>query len=493
MKNAVLTRMRKNVCRNFPAAGVSLLLAAVFCLIFSYYSSPLTPQTYGWNSSFFQLVGASMTKGFLPYRHFFDNKGPYLFLLEWLGQTVCYGRGGVFILEVLSVSTSCFLCYKIAALFIKKVWICFGSVIILLGVMTIFFDGGNTVGEWCLPLSMLCVYLFAKHYIKNPDMPHPAKYAFWYGLCFMTIVLTRMIDAAVICAVVFAALVMLLKDKQYKALFQNMGTFLLGCAVSIVPVLIWGIANNLLYDIFYCSFIFAFRYATGGGASFTWPMLLLLIPAFYMVFFWKQIRLVFRLFFLSGITASMIALCVGIGRIIYGMLFVPLIILSIDMLIEVFITYHIQKNRKSWFMLFGVLMIFITQAETVARKTYDAIKMVAVQPYKEAYEACVDIADYIPENERDSVGLYLGDSLYCCAIAEIIPYNRYCGWQDHYISLDPNIAIEFDQMLTDNPPIWMLTIPDYDKIDDHIAKHLQTEYELYAENERHWLFRRKTV
>ena len=98
MKDAVLTRMRKNVCRNFLAAGVSLLLAAVFCLIFSYYSSPLTPQTYGWDSSFFQLVGASMTKGFLPYRHFFDNKGPYLFLLEWLGQTVCYGRGGVFIL-----------------------------------------------------------------------------------------------------------------------------------------------------------------------------------------------------------------------------------------------------------------------------------------------------------------------------------------------------------------------------------------------------------
>ena len=81
-------------------------------------------------------------------------------------------------------------------------------------------------------------------------MPHPAKYAFWYGLCFMTIVLTRMIDAAVICAVVFAALVMLLKDKQYKVLFQNMGTFLLGCAVSIVPVLIWGIANNCYMTFF---------------------------------------------------------------------------------------------------------------------------------------------------------------------------------------------------------------------------------------------------
>lgn len=36
MKDAVLTRMRKNVCRNFPAAGVSLLLAAVFCFVFAW-------------------------------------------------------------------------------------------------------------------------------------------------------------------------------------------------------------------------------------------------------------------------------------------------------------------------------------------------------------------------------------------------------------------------------------------------------------------------
>lgn len=80
-----------------------------------------------------------MTKGYLPYRDFFDQKGPYLFFIQWLAQIIWSGRVGIFILEVLSVASSCFLCYKTASLFLKRTWLRYGSVIILLGLLMLFF------------------------------------------------------------------------------------------------------------------------------------------------------------------------------------------------------------------------------------------------------------------------------------------------------------------------------------------------------------------
>ena len=73
-------------------------VAAVFLLFFSVSTSPLTNE-YGGDSAFFMLVGQGMTKGMLPYRDFFDMKGPYLFLVEYIGQLICYGRTGAFLMQ----------------------------------------------------------------------------------------------------------------------------------------------------------------------------------------------------------------------------------------------------------------------------------------------------------------------------------------------------------------------------------------------------------
>lgn len=489
MKNAVLTRMRKNVCRNFPAAGVSLLLATAFCLVFAWYSTPLLPKVMGYDAGFFRLVGEGMTKGYLPYRDFFDQKGPYLFFIQWLAQVIWSGRVGIFILEILSVASSCFLCYKTASLFLKKTWLRYGSAIILLGLLMLFFGGGNLVSEWCLPLSMLCVYLFAKHYIQNPDIPHPAKYAFWYGLCFMTIVLTRMIDAAVICAVVFAALVMLLKDKQYKVLFQNMGTFLLGCAVSITPVLIWGIANNLLYDIFYDSFVFAFLYASDKTASFRWALLLLLFPVFVTAFFWKKLDVVFRVFFLSGVIFAGIVLNVGGGYFHYILICFPLIMPAIEIILSSVESEGIRNKKVACLIACAVLTV-LPLVETAVRAIYDTYKVQVQHVYDGDYDASTDIISYIPESEMQNV-LSFDTNFMPYLTGNFFPCNRYCGWQSHYIKLETEIAVEMVSAMRETPVLWMITPAGYNISNESISSCLQTEYELYAQNEKFELYHRK--
>lgn len=55
------------------------ILSISFLLVFSIYTSPIYKNSYGYDPSFFQMVGFAMTKGYVPYRDFFDMKGPYLF------------------------------------------------------------------------------------------------------------------------------------------------------------------------------------------------------------------------------------------------------------------------------------------------------------------------------------------------------------------------------------------------------------------------------
>ena len=73
-----------------------MILAVGYLAVCSLSTTPLLRYNVGQDAAFFRLVGEGMTKGMLPYRDYFDMKGPYLFLMEYLGQLLLPGRLGVF-------------------------------------------------------------------------------------------------------------------------------------------------------------------------------------------------------------------------------------------------------------------------------------------------------------------------------------------------------------------------------------------------------------
>ena len=75
--------------------------AALFILAFSLWTSPLYDHWYGCDASFFTLVGRGMLNGMVPYRDFYDLKGPYFFFIQALGQFICRGHIGIYILQVI--------------------------------------------------------------------------------------------------------------------------------------------------------------------------------------------------------------------------------------------------------------------------------------------------------------------------------------------------------------------------------------------------------
>ncbi|MBQ1738745.1 MAG: hypothetical protein II108_00735, partial [Clostridiales bacterium] len=96
--------MRSKVFKNIKLYLVCLLIATAFAAIYSTSTTPLMKDNWGCDSAFFILVGQGMTKGLLPYRDFFDMKGPFLFFLEYIGQMISYGRTGAFIIQCINLS-----------------------------------------------------------------------------------------------------------------------------------------------------------------------------------------------------------------------------------------------------------------------------------------------------------------------------------------------------------------------------------------------------
>lgn len=149
-----------------------ILISTVFLSFASYFTSPLT-SLYGSDSAFFQMVGQAMTKGMLPYRDFFDMKGPYLFFLQYAAQLICYGRLGCFIMQVVHLTATLWFGCRCIRLGLKKRSI-LGELLLLIpcaAVLGATMDGGNLTEELALPMLLGSLYLLL-HAMQQDAVRH---------------------------------------------------------------------------------------------------------------------------------------------------------------------------------------------------------------------------------------------------------------------------------------------------------------------------------
>ena len=134
------------------------LAAFLFLSLFSYYTSPFTTCDDGYDSAFFVLVGKGMTKGYLPYRDFFDMKGPVFFWIEYLGQRLCYGRWGIFLLQWMNLLIALVLACRIFALFrLSGKGLQALLLLPILSIASFTFQGGNLTEEFSLVPLFSCL------------------------------------------------------------------------------------------------------------------------------------------------------------------------------------------------------------------------------------------------------------------------------------------------------------------------------------------------
>ena len=102
-------------------------------------------------------------------------------------------------------------------------------------------------------------------------------------------------------------------------------------------------------------------------------------------------------------------------------------------------------------------------------------------------ETIQDIAARIPEDDSHSVYCYnLNPAWY--TYADLFPCIKYCGWQNHYFSLMPEVFEDFQVLFTDHPAIWFVLPVERGEMPQFLESEIANHYYLVYQNSKYMLF-----
>lgn len=488
-------------------------IGVIFLLFFSISTSPLTSNFYGTDSAFFQMAGQSMVKGKVMYLDIFDNKGPYLFLIQYLGQIICYGRYGIFLIQLISMFISLYFMDCICQMLCGRNYsFRIYSAIIFFFIWSFTLDCGNLSEEYSLPVLFFCLYLFFK--FLNGEREKPFSYSIVIGASFGFLAFIRITNASFICVLVATLLTEFILNRQFTRVFICMIGFCIGFLISCLPIGIFYVYKHALFEMLYCTFMFNFLYAVKNpGIARISVILILVVTAFLSLCINMDNRVYCLFSFYSMIVTSAILL-LGNAYIHYYQMIIPPVlgnawlimrkyqrinlrhkklIVSLIILILMILNVHLVimhggrvavalglNSPKMEATFLGALAHSVEKFDTYGQGTYGYV----------ALERISDILEHIPKNSYNEVYNYNTKPLWL-RVSGILPYNKYCQTQESFISINPQIEDEIDYMFEVNPPKYIV-LEDYDGITSRkIKRRLNLQYIIKYKNSVYTLFELK--
>ena len=483
------------------------LVSFLFLLVFSLWTSPFYKNWYGCDASFFTMAGRAILNGYVPYRDFFDLKGPYFFFIEALGQLIVKGRTGAFVMQVLALFTTLIIMIKTCRLFLtcKKTAVIV-SLFLFFHASTLW--GGNTLEEFMLPLNLLAIYLSVKD-IKGSALIRPLT-AMITGGCFGIILFAKITVAAPIIGLVIAIIIYFIRSKRIFELISYLIYALFGVLVAITPVFIYFYCHKTLTDMLYAVFVFAFKRSLEGDKYDIHNELKISGCYFAMIFTLCQIdykRVVLKLrgllsrksddkannisettreFVLSAIFAmgfiTAITLHFGDPFIYYFTTAYPIFMLT---MIVMFVLYDPLTLLKSWRLDIPVaaFLVFLCY---FASHTSNQINTVLFDRGNTYYQTYVDkaneMASLIPECDKDSVySINMDMQWFECN--NILPCYSYTINLQFFVSLDNQIEQNIIKRLKTDPPKWIVIGGDLSSYLPNINDVVMPMYSEVYENE----------
>ena len=484
-------------------------LALVFLLLFAASTSPLAKNSWGYDSAFFILVGQGFSKGLLPYRDFFDMKGLYLFLIEYLGQKISYGRFGAFVMEWIFLTLSLTAADKIYCLTLKKkkASLLFEGILLLpvLAIACATFEGGNYTEEYSLPFLLVSLYLTLRYFQQaqvSGDTAHPPRYGLFYGFSFGVLALIRITNAAQIGAVLLTITIYLLKNKQIKNLLDNALAFIGGAGIAAAPMMIYYASRGLLSEMLSQVFLFGVQYS--AEISF-FGKLRGLLTGIYMpclIFPWlpvvvqiltRERRWHYWLLSVSSAALVCIAITMGNGYLHYFTLSLPNIVLALMLWVEYNNGTLAQKVPKILRVAVIAAVCFLIAGVAVLAPRMPALQKAlsnyAVTTGDQSDKNLAQIRAMIPQEDADSVYIYAVESCSAWyAEAGLFPANRYCDWQAHYIQLNPQIGAQLESWLRTDGAKWIVASVQNKIAPMSIREAVEENYTVQFQNDDYILY-----
>lgn len=482
--------------KNLTCFAGFFIVALVYLLLCSGYTSPLFGEMVNYDSAIFMLVGKGILEGKELYTEIFDHKGPVLFWLEALGMLG--GRMGIFLLQLVFMTVNLYLINKIAGLWElekKKRFLIIGLTLLILSYP---LSNGNLSEEYGLPFTFLPLYLFLKDWRQKEV---PSLFHSWiYGICFGVHAFIRINNGISVCAIVGCWLVWLIWQKKVKELGIHLLVGLAGIGTVALPILLFFYSRGTLYDMLYATFLFNLEYSSRmsfltnlSSKSTLAHMVILFSPLLLAawIFIWKGKREVkWALEFI--LLTNILMLFLGYGYNHYFTTSVPMVTLMLcvwfgdaDKEEGAGTGRRLALNLGKWGMacvVAGYSILFLRILVLNADEAYLNERTIGEKA------AVKEALGTIPAEERQSVlGVDVQAKYYL--YGDVLPCYRYGILQSHWSKSNPEIMGTTLSYIKENPPLWLMTEPEYEN--DGLQPVLEVLYESRLENEFIALYRLK--
>ena len=453
------------------------VIATLFITLFAKGSSPLYKYTYGYDNSIFMYVGKAMKNGYIPYRDLYEIKGPILFLIQYLGQSLKEGKWGIFIIEIINFNIIVFLSFYIARLYVGRI-----KALLIVLISLIFwrysyetFPTGNIVEAWSTMFSFVAVYIILA--IKDKRLIHYII----IGMLAMCSALIRLTDCVIVGACIIYSFICMIKARDVKCLVKSILAILAGCLIILIPIVIYYAAHNALRDMVDAIILFSIKYSTFNKRVFEKRKLSYLIfavaAALFSVFY-KKDKDRGPLLLLMSLMCIAVFWIMGTVYEHYMALGIPCVILSLCIVMQIKSKWHIL-NAVILMMFIGFNYKYVIGAYACIKS--DIAVLNDMSDEKPAEVLLSDkIKELIPQEDRCSVYTY---NCYT-----VIPFlaDTYSG-SKYFVSQpqwSENKEMEdkiYNDFVRANDKYAVIKVNTARKLDDRIMNIIYNDYtELYS-------------
>lgn len=468
------------------------IVSLTHLLLFSLWTSPFYKDWYGCDASFFTLVGRGILEGKVPYRDFFDLKGPYFFFVEAVGQLMAHDRIGAFCIQIPFAFASLVLIYEICLLFISKKKAVFVMIVYLWGNITTLW-GGNTLEEFALPLSLACLYIVLKAIIREKRSLDDLSFwtIFILGLCLGVDILAKISVAAPILGIIASVLFSNLSTGKIKKFLLNILYIILGASIAALPAIVYFGSNSALSDMLFCVFKLGFSRGTNYYETFsiTWELKLsgCVFAFFFAILQRERMQKEISVILMAMSAAIWLLLHLGTPFYYYFSTVYPALLLALIMFLKIYDPLIIFENWRQAVSI-GLFFIYLcyyvpsgldTVRTVIYNRNFDASK--------EYMEQATNIGALIPECDRDKVFSFMID-MQMFEVNDMMPCCRYVVNLPFFIDLYPQAKTDILDTLDNDPPKWIIVGSDFESNLPEISAVVLERYDCVYENSSGHLF-----
>ena len=354
------------------------------------------------DTSVYLTIARGITEGKVPYRDFFDNKGPLLYLLSVPGMFL--GRfTGVWITGLIFVGVSVFFAYKTSLFFADRFSAFFGVVFSFIVFKIFYYEVAGA--DYAIPFMIISLYIFTKYYFKKTE-PSIIE-LITLGICFSSSILIRINLFPLWLGFCLGITAESIIKRNFSSLFRYILWFITGIIIIFIPIVLYLYINNALLDYLIQNLVvgssrglqdssirnFAKSFFTIIGKNYSFTPLL--IGSLWIIKYINTKQLFYYICFTLSFFFSVFFLAIiGTNYDHYNMVLVPYFVPAFSFFIQNIFNYLNNLKYKKAAVVFFLCIVF--SGEILSGISYSITQITS-----RSREEYIDLGKIIDQNTVD--------------------------------------------------------------------------------------------